>query len=172
MITFSSDSYSNEVATMAKDAPQWSPLRELENFRRDFDQVFDRFFGKGLSSSFSSAAMPKIESYVEGDKMIVRADLPGADPKDVEVTVTGETLTLRGTRETREEKKGRDFIHREVSSGSFERSLPLPKGVRIEDIKASYQHGVLELTIPIPQNMTPRKVPIEVAAGEPSAEKK
>ena len=154
---------------MAKDSPQWSPLRELENFRRDFDQVFDRFFGKGLSSA---ATMPKIESFVEGDKMIVRADLPGADPKDVEVSVSGETLTLRGTREAREEKKGRDFIHREVSSGSFERSLPLPKGVRAEDIKASYRHGVLELTIPIPQDQTPRKVPIQVESGETAAQKK
>jgi HSP20 family protein len=104
--------------------------------------------------------------------MIVRADLPGADPKDVEVTVTGETLTLRGAREAREEKKGRDFIHREVSSGSFERSIPLPKGARADDIKASYQHGVLELTIPIPQDMTPHRVPIQFECGEPAAEKK
>jgi HSP20 family protein len=160
---------------MPKDFQQWSPLRELEHFRRDFDEVFERFFGKGLSSAFSSAAaMPKIESYIEGDKMIVRADLPGADPKDVEVSVTGETLTLRGTRAAREEKKGRDFVYREVSSGSFERSLPLPKGVRADDIKASYQHGVLELTIPIPHDMTPRKVPIQVQPGDatPAAEKK
>ncbi len=158
---------------MARDFQQWSPFRELEHFRRDFDEVCDRFFGKGLSSAFSStAAMPKIESFVEGDKMIVRADLPGADPKDVEVSVTGETLTLRGTRATSEEKKGRDFVHREVSNGSFERSLTLPKGVRAADIKASYQHGVLELTIPIPQDMTPRKVPIQVETGAANAEKK
>ncbi len=106
--------------------------------------------------------------------MIVRADLPGTDPKDVEVSVRGETLTLRGTREAREEKKGRDFMHREVSYGSFERSLTLPKGVRAEDIKASYQHGVLQLSIPIPQGMTPRKVPIQVDSGDapPAPEKK
>jgi HSP20 family protein len=158
---------------MPKDFQQWSPLRELEHFRRDFDEVFDRFFGKGLSSAFSSsAALPKIESYVEGDKMIVRADLPGADPTEIEVSVTGETLTLRGTRAAREERKGRDFVHREVSHGSFERSLRLPKGVRAEDIRASYQHGVLELTIPIAPEMTPRKVPIQVHPGDADAEKK
>jgi HSP20 family protein len=147
---------------MAKEeSRQWSPFRELERFRRDLDDVFARFFGGGATSAFSSAAEPKIESYVEDDKMIVRADLPGIDPKDVEVSVIGDTLTLRGAREAREEQKGRNFTHREVTYGSFERSLTLPKGVKAEDIKASYQNGVLELTAPIPKESAPRKVPIE-----------
>jgi HSP20 family protein len=152
---------------MAKEeSRQWSPFREMERFRRDLDDVFTRFFGEGGPPAFSSAGEPKIDSYIENDKLIVRADLPGIDPKDVEVSVLGDTLTLRGTREVREDQKGRNFIHREVSYGSFERSLTLPKGVRAEDIKASYQHGVLELTAPIPRESAPRKVPIEIDKGE------
>ena len=106
--------------------------------------------------------------------MILRADLPGTEPKDVEVSVTGQTLTLRGTRQACEDANGRDFMHREVSYGSFERSLTLPKGVRADHIKASYQHGVLQLTIPIPGEMTPRKVPIQLDTTDtgPAADKK
>ena len=157
---------------MAKDFQQWSPFRELERFRRDFDDLFDRFFGGSVSAPWSPATAPKIESYTEDDKMIVRADLPGIDPKDVEVSVTGETLTLRATRQAREENKDRDFRHREVSYGSFERTLALPKGVKTEDIRAAYQNGVLELTIPIPKEAATRKVTIEVEGGKQNSEKK
>ncbi|MGO9061131.1 MAG: Hsp20/alpha crystallin family protein [Candidatus Binataceae bacterium] len=157
---------------MAKELQQWSPFRELERFRRDFDDLFDRFFGGSVSAPWSPANAPKIESYIEDDKMVVRADLPGIDPKDVEVSVTGETLTLRATRQAREENKGRDFRHREVSYGSFERTLTLPKGVKTEDIRAAYQNGVLELTIPVPKEAATRKVPIEVETGKQSSEKK
>jgi HSP20 family protein len=152
---------------MAKEGSrQWSPLRELERFRRDLDDVFARFFGGSATPAFSSSAEPKIESYVEGDQLIVRADLPGIDPADVEISVTGDTLTLRGSRESSEEKKGRNFTHREVSYGGFERSLTLPKGVKAEDITASYKHGVLELTAPLPKESAPRKVPIEIDKGD------
>jgi HSP20 family protein len=157
---------------MAKDPHQWSPFRELERFRRDFDDLFDRFFGGGVSTAWPSAAAPKIESFVEEGKMIVRADLPGVDPDNVEVSVTGDTLTVRGARQAREEQKGRDFLHREVSYGNFERTLTLPKGIKTEDIRASYQNGVLELTIPIPKESATRKVPIEVETGKQNAEKK
>ena len=151
---------------MAKDPQQWSPFRELERFRRDFDDLFDRFLGEGASTSSSSAAAPKIESFVEEGKMIVRADLPGVDPSDVEVSVTGDMLTVRGARQAREERKGRDFLHRKVSYGNFERTLTLPKGIKTEDIRASYQNGVLELTIPIPKESATRKVPIQVDTGK------
>ncbi len=62
--------------------------------------------------------------------MIVRADLPGVDPDNVEVSVTGDTLTVRGARQARGEQKGRDFLHREVSYGNFERTVTLPKGIK------------------------------------------
>ena len=74
--------------------------------------------------------------------------------------------------QAREENKDRDFRHREVSYGSFERTLTLPKGVKTEDIRAAYQNGVLELTIPIPKEAATRKVTIEVEGGKQNSEKK
>ena len=82
----------------------------------------------------------------------------------MEITVTGDTLTIKGSRQEKHEEKWRNFVMKEVSYGSFERSITLPSGVKREDIKVSYKDGVLELTAPAPKEMTARRVPIEVEA--------
>jgi HSP20 family protein len=147
---------------MANEPQAWSPFRELDRFRRDFDDLFDRFLG-GRSSR--QGRVPALESYVDNGVLTVRADLPGIDPKDVEITVTGDQLTIRGKREQRNESRGRDFLHREVSYGSFERMVKLPGGVNPDDVKASFHNGVLELTVPLPEQSLSRKVPIEGSTG-------
>jgi HSP20 family protein len=149
---------------MANEPQAWSPLRELDRFRRDFDELFDRFLG-GRVARQSPASGPALESYVDNGKLIVRADLPGVDPNDVEITATGDQLTIRGKREQRHEEKGRDFIHREVAYGSFERSVKLPGGINPDDIRASYTNGVLQLSIPLPEQARTRKVPIQSSGG-------
>jgi HSP20 family protein len=150
---------------MANEPQAWSPFRELDRFRRDFDDLFDRFLGGRLSRS-SAANGPALESYVDSGKLVVRADLPGVNPKDVEITATGDQLTIRGKREQHHEEKGRDFIHREVAYGSFERVLKLPGGVNPDQIKASYNNGVLELTVPLPEQSQMRRVPIQSTGPE------
>jgi HSP20 family protein len=148
---------------MANPIRRWNPFREMEHFRRDFDDLFDRFLGHGKRGERETAAVePAIESYIEGDRIVVRADLPGIDPEDVEITVTGDILTIKGSREEQREEKDRNFVFKEVSYGSFQRSISLPAGVKAEDIKTSYKDGVLELTAPAPKELAARKVPIEV----------
>lgn len=155
---------------MARGLQLWSPFREMERFRREFDDVFNRFLGSRESET-TTASSPPIESFIEGNDVVVRADLPGIDPKDVEVTVTGDTLTLRAKREQKTEHKERDFLHREVSYGSYERTLTLPAGVKPDEIKAAYSNGVLELRMPAPQQMAARKVPIQIhSSDEPGAQ--
>jgi len=148
---------------MANAMRRWDPLREMEHFRRDFDDLFDQVLGwRRRGEKEIAATVPAIESYIEGDRMVVRADLPGIDPKDVEITAIGDTLTIKGSREEKREEKDRDFVFKEVSYGSFERSIPLPAGVKAKDIKASYKDGVLELTARAPKELALRKVPVEV----------
>ena len=104
-----------------------------------------------------------VEDYVEEGTYVVRAEMPGIDPaKDVEVTVSEDVLTIRGER--REEQKDRN--HHEFHYGSFERSVRLPRGTKVEDIKAAYADGVLELRVPVKgEEPTALRIPVQRSEG-------
>ena len=84
---------------------------------------------------------------------------------DVEVTVSGNMLTIRGSREQQHEEKNRDFLQREISYEEMERSIMLPPGTSGEGIKASFKNGMLELTIPIPKELSTKKVQLQIENG-------
>jgi HSP20 family protein len=148
---------------------KWRGARNLDRFRNEFDDLLERFgldrdwfsrwpFDRGFFGEGESApARPAIESCVEGDKFIVRTDLPGIDPKDVDIKVVGDMLTIKGSREEKRETKKTDYFRREIRYGSFERSVPLPEGVKAEDLKAVYRDGVLELSAPMPKEAAPKE---------------
>jgi HSP20 family protein len=148
--------------------PWFSGWPSVDRFRKDMDELFDRFFGEGgyRSSSGLMPTWPAVESFIKDGNWVMRFDLPGVEPKDIDVSVAGDTLTIRASRERRSDDGNQDFQMREVSYGRFERSLTLPKGVESGQIKASYQHGVLELTMPASPELVGRKIPIEVSTEE------
>jgi HSP20 family protein len=117
----------------------------------------------------------RVEEFQDGATLVVRAELPGIDPdNDVDITVSGTTLTIEARREERSEHRDKLNYRSEFLYGAFTRNIQLPQGTREEDIKASYTDGVLEVRIPTPeQNASPRrKVPVHrtaTAAGEGSA---
>ena len=99
--------------------------------------------------------------------MLVKADLPGIEPKEVELSVEGKTLTIKGERKAEETHEEGKVFHHEVHYGAFERTLTLPAEVEAEKIEASYHNGVLEVKVPLPEAVVPKKVAIEVKAEEP-----
>ena len=141
----------------------WKPFRELSTLHQDIDELFTRFFGEEewLPTRWTPTA-PVIESFIRNGEMVVRADLPGIDPKAVELAVEGHRLVMRGERHAKEERKEKDCMYREVSYGRFERAVELPEGVDTESIKATYHDGVLEVTMKAPKAMVAKKVPIAV----------
>ncbi len=148
---------------------RWNPSRELERLRHEFDDLLERFGFEpgGLFKDFQSTTQrPAIESYVDGDKFTVRVELPGVDPKDVDIKVAGGVLTVKGSREEKHETKKRDFFRREFRYGSFERAITLPDGMKAEDLKATYHDGVLELTAPIPKEALAKEVRVQIQSGE------
>jgi HSP20 family protein len=147
--------------------PWQTPLRALNEMQREMNQLFSRFFGEGEQvgnrwQSQIESYVPQIESAVRDNTLWVKADLPGIDPKDVEVTVEGNRLTLRGQRKAEHEGSDEGYLHREVQYGSFVRSFTIPEGVKAEDIQAKYQNGVLELSVPLPASAQPKKVNIAI----------
>ncbi|GIW42157.1 MAG: hypothetical protein KatS3mg076_2734 [Candidatus Binatia bacterium] len=137
-----------------------SPLSMLHS---EIDNLFARFFEDDWwLRPFEGTLAPPIESFVRGEELVVRADLPGVDPKDVEIAIEGDRLTIRGERKSATNGSG-EHLYKEVSYGRFERTITLPAGVDADSVKATYKDGVLEITMKAPKTLVSRKVPVEVA---------
>jgi len=146
---------------MAKTLRPWSHVQPLEDFQREIDELFSRFVGGRGRTAGPILAPPPIE-FLDGSEYVIRLDLSGIDPKDIEVTVRENVLIVRASRQHHDEQAEWDFIHCELIHGEFERSITLPPGIRAQDVKAAYNHGVLELRMPAPKEPAGRKVPIQV----------
>ena len=151
-----------------KSVTPWRPRRDLETLQHNMEEMFerlsDRFFSPGerhRSLWGEEAWAPAVESRVENGNIIVRADLPGIDPKDVSVSVLGNQLTIEGERKQEEKKEEKDYFYREVAYGKFSRTMPLPEGVDASQVKAAYKNGVLEVTLPAPKQLESKKIQIE-----------
>lgn len=135
----------------------------------DVPEPFRRFLHSETGS------MLRVEEFQDGSTMVVRAELPGINPdRDVDITVSGNSLTIEARREEKSEYKGKHNYRSEFRYGAFTRTLPLPQGTQEQDIKASYADGVLEVRIPTPEHVgsPSRKVPVTrsgTAAGQGSA---
>ncbi|EMY32875.1 molecular chaperone [Arthrobacter crystallopoietes BAB-32] len=115
-----------------------SPFEMMEPLRRMFEGEMD-------------ASSIRVEELVDGNTLIVRAELPGIDPEqDVDISVAEEHLHIHAQRRERKEERGKDRYRSEFRYGSFSRSIQLPKGVRNDDISATYRDGVLEVRAPLP----------------------
>ena len=163
---------------------RWRPLTDLERFRSELDDLlarfgaerdwlgrwpFDRrFFGEAEPI----VVRPAIESRVEEGKFIVRTDLPGIDPKNAEIKVIGNVLTISGSREEKRESKKADYFRREIRYGAFERSVRLPEGIKAEDLKATYRDGVLEVSARMLKEAAPKEVKIQLESPQQPAETK
>jgi HSP20 family protein len=140
-------------------------MRELETFERRMADLFDRFWGPSERERpiwGIEGWAPAIESRVENGNLIVKADLPGIDPKEVSISVLGNQLTIEGERKREEKKEEKGYFYQEVSYGKFSRTIPLPEGAEADKVKANYKNGVLEITIPAPKQLASKKVQIEV----------
>ena len=144
---------------MAKTVQAWSPYHPVEDFSQEFDNLFSRFLDRG--TAFMPVLAP-IESFLDGREFVIRLNLPGVDSKDLEVTVKDDVVTVRVLRKPHDKHEDLDLIHCEVTHGGFERSVTIPRGIRTEDVKATYNHGVLELRMPAPKETAGRRVPIHV----------
>lgn len=139
------------------------PFRELERLTRRWESAFPSLF-EDFDGDLEEVFKPAIESYVKDGNLVVRADMPGLEAKDIEVTILGNVLTVKGERKHEQEVKKEDYLHREVSYGAFERRMSLPEGAAADKIKAAFKNGVIEVTVPMAKEAVAKKVPIEAQA--------
>ena len=133
---------------------------DLVAFRRQFDRLFDAFLGRDQFDPGKGQWVPSIDE-VESDKeIVVRAELPGVDEKDLSVTLQGNLLTIKGEKKSEKEEKGKNFHRSESYYGSFQRTLPLTVSVDAEKIKAGYKKGVLEVHLPKKPELKAKDIPV------------
>jgi HSP20 family protein len=147
---------------------RWDPFEEVGTLRRAVDRLFDDVMlgGRGprTQNTLPAAAWePAVEMFETGDEVVVRAEMPNVDPANVDVTVTNEAITIKGTVRQEEEKKDRSYYRRELRYGAYVRTLPLPAEVKGNESKATYKDGVLEVKIPKSERAKPTSVKVQVA---------
>lgn len=129
---------------------RWNPAREMVSLREAMDRLFEESF---LPSAFfgleaSPAAALPIDMYETDDHLVVKATVPGIKPEDIEVTVTGDLLTIKGEFKAEEKTEKRNYLRQERRFGSFCRQVGLPVGVDSNKAQATFENGVLTLELP------------------------
>jgi HSP20 family protein len=140
--------------------------------RQAVDDLFDDGFG--TPRGWGAGQIVKMDVYTTTDEFVVEASMPGVSPEQAEITVEGNTLTISGeARSSRQEEEG-SAILREISRGSFTRSLTLPAGLEPDKATATFEDGVLTLRIPKAEQVKPRQIKIttkSIESGEAASSK-
>lgn len=166
--------FRNKEATLARS--ERDPFALLRQMTADFDRVFDEAGWPALRArrfAGTAAWNPQIDVFEKDNRLVTKVDLPGLKKEDVKVEVTDGQLAISGERKSETEEKKDDFYRCEREYGSFYRAVPLPEGVKLDDVKASFADGVLEVSVPMPAKVVAtagRKVEIQDGAkAKPAA---
>jgi HSP20 family protein len=142
---------------------RWEPLREFSTLQNEMNRLFNTVFDAptaGTGPSTLRRWMPAMDLVETADSFVLRADLPGLTEDDVKIEFDDGTLTVSGERKPEHEAKGEGYYRVERAVGSFSRSLTLPQGIDPEAVTASFDRGVLEVSIPKPEERKPRRIEI------------
>jgi HSP20 family protein len=149
-----------EISTWTRNP--WSVFDELESLHSDMNRLVSGG-GNGRLWRRARPAYPLMNVWSSAEGLVVDAELPGVDPKNVEITVQGDELVLRGTVNVQEPQNEECFCRRERPAGDFSRTLQLPFRANAAAVKAAYRNGVLRITIPRSEEEKPKKIAVEAA---------
>jgi HSP20 family protein len=135
----------------------------LGPFRKEMDDVFERFFGAPGDNGGEAvrAWTPRVDVEETDKEIVVKADLPGVDPKDVEISVVDGSLLIKGEKKEEKEEKKKNYHRVERFIGQFYREIPLPTGADAEKISATSAKGVIAVTIPKKAEAQPKKIVVK-----------
>jgi HSP20 family protein len=145
---------------------RWEPFRDLLSLQDRMNRMFDESYrGRSASDDWALGGTwaPAVDIYEQDGNIVLTAELPGVDPKDVDVRVENNVLTLRGERRWSDEVQRESYHRVERAYGSFTRSFTLPNVVDTEKIKADFKDGMLKLVLPKKEEAKPKQISINVA---------
>lgn len=144
---------------------RWSPFREMEAMHNEMNRLFSRFGGFEGEQKSGGQWMLTVDVIETPDALKLKAALPGIDPKDVNIEVNDNTLTLMAERRQEEKVEEGTYQWIEHQYGTFSRSITLPRHVDTEKIEARYNNGMLELTVPKKESAKPRRIELQTVSS-------
>lgn len=145
---------------------RWEPLRELSGMREAMDRFFDIGWPRHyhlwrLGGQPDGGLTPSLDMYHTPEAVVVKASLPGVKPEDVDISVIGDTLTIKGEMRTEGEVKEEDYYCQERRYGAFSRTVGLPSGLKTDKAEAVFEHGILTLTIPKAEEVKAKTIKVQ-----------
>lgn len=148
---------------------RWRPWDELREMERHMDEMTRHPLMMGRRPlvwwrvpTEELGWTPSVEVYEKGDNFVVRAELPGMKKEELDISVLGDTLTIKGERKTESEVKEEDYYRCELCYGKFSRSVALPTAVEAGKVEANYENGILQITLPKAKEAKPKKIEVKV----------
>src|SRR5438552_15883907 len=148
---------------------RWEPFRGVTSLQEQVNRLFNDAFERQGEESSLTAWAPAVDIYETEHELVVKADLPEIDPKDLDIRVENNILTIRGERKFEKKVNEDNYLRVERAYGSFARSFTLANTVNSDAIKAEYQNGVLTLTIPKREEAKPKQIKVNVGNGAAAA---
>ncbi len=142
---------------------RWEPMSDMVTLRDAMDRLFDEAFTRpwGLTSSERGMGMPAVDMYQTDNDVVVKTAVPGIKPEDVQISITGDTLTIKGEIKENNDNKQKAYHIREQRWGSFERTLSLPTDVKADKATADFENGVLTITLPKAEEVKPKTITVK-----------
>jgi len=144
---------------------RWEPTRDLSTLRDRMDRLFTDTLGRwggGEEGLATGAWIPPVDVFETPENIVLKADLPDVNKDEVDVSIENSTLTIKGERKMEKEVKEKSFYRMERSYGSFSRSFTLPPTVATDKVEASFEKGVLTLTLPKREESKPKQIKVKV----------
>jgi HSP20 family protein len=146
-----------------KELAPWRPFSELSSLRREMDRLWDSFFGeRPLARMWEREWAPFLDVSETKDNFVVKAEVPGIDAKNIDISLTGDVLTIKGEKKQEKEEKEEAYHLVERNYGTFSRSVRLPAEVESAKIKTSYKNGILTVTLPKSERVKAKEIKIKV----------
>lgn len=134
---------------------RWDPFREMTQLQNRFDRLFEAVGGR------EESWLPAVDVFDTQDAVVLKAELAGMDPNDIQIEVEDNVLTIKGERKFEEKIDEERYYRVERRFGSFQRSLALPQGVKTDEIEASYDEGILTVTVPKAEQEKPKRIEVQ-----------
>lgn len=143
---------------------KWEPFREVISLRDQIDRLFNEVFRSSVSDIRKEIGewAPAVDIYEDSERLLIKAELPEMDLKDIDLRIEDDTLTIKGERRLEAEEKKGNYQRIERVYGGFYRTFSLPSSVEVDKVKATYEKGILRIDLPKKEEVKPKTIPIEI----------